>query len=79
MTKKISINYLFINIIFFSTLFFIFLWPIRFYDLSIKYVLLLALIPILFNTYSSFNNLKKKIPNLNTIIIISYYAFINYQ
>ena len=60
MTKNISINYLFIKIIFFSTLFFIFLWPIRFYGLSIKYILLLTLIPILFNTYSSFNDLKKK-------------------
>lgn len=60
MTKNISINYLFIKIIFFSTLFFIFLWPVRFYGLSIKYILLLTLIPILFNTYSSFNDLKKK-------------------
>ena len=79
MTKKISINYLFINIIFFSTLFFIFLWPIRFYDLSIKYVLLLALIPILFNTYSSFNNLKKKylISILLLLFLISHLLITN--
>ena len=52
---KLVLSYLIIS----TSSFFIFLWPIRVFEQSIKYILILNLIPIFFYTYSNFNNQKK--------------------
>ena len=59
MIKKINIKLFLSYLIISTSTFFIFLWPIRIYDQSIKYILVLNLIPILYYTYINFNDQKK--------------------
>ena len=79
MIKKININNLFKYPIFFLTTIYIFLWPLRFFDLSIKYVLLLTLVPILLNTYNNFNNYKKDylISSISFFILTFHFLILN--
>ena len=59
MIKKINIKLFLSYLIISTSTFFIFLWPIRIFDQSIKYILLLNSIPILYYTYINFNDKKK--------------------
>ena len=59
MIKKINIKLFLSYLIISTSTFFIFLWPIRIFDQSIKYILLLNSIPILYYTYINFNDQKK--------------------